>query len=131
MIAGEASWEFGRFYDGRLDTYEAELEWNPAPLLTIFLVGERNVVRLDGGTFTEDVYGSRFRFNFSPDMLLSSFLQWDTEEDAVGTNTRFQWTITPESNLYFIINYNWHRIDRHWKRESYKSQVKVEYTFRF
>ncbi len=130
-VAGEASWEFGRFYDGLLDTYEAELEWNPDPLVTIFLVGERNVVRLDQGSFTEDVYGSRFRFNFSPDMMLSSFLQWNTEEDAIGTNTRFQWTITPESNLYFILNYNWNKIDRHWKRESYKSQVKVEYTFRF
>jgi len=130
-VAGEASWEFGRFYDGRLDTYEASLVWNPAPLVTLFLVGERNVVRLDDGSFTEDVYGSRLRFNFSPDMVLSSFLQWDTEDDAIGTNTRFQWSITPESNLYFILNYNWNRIDRHWKRESYKSQIKVEYTFRF
>jgi hypothetical protein len=131
VLSGEASWEFGRFYDGHLDTYEAELEWNPVPLLTLFVTGEKNVARLGAGSFTEDVYGTRVRFNFSPDLTLSSFVQYDTEDDRVGTNTRLQWSVTPESNLYFVVNYNVSKLDEHWRRESYLTRVKVEYTFRF
>jgi len=130
-LSGELSWEFGPFYDGRLDTYEAELEWNPDPLVTLSLVGEQNVARLDAGDFTENVYGTRIRLNFSPDMTLSSLIQHETESDTIGTNSRFQWTVTPKSNLYFVVNYNWQKLDHHWKRESYMTRLKLEYTFRF
>ncbi len=130
-LSGELSCWFGPFYDGRLTTYEAELEWNPVPLLTFQLNGERNVGRIEAGSFAADLYRSKVQFNFSPDFTMSSIVQYDTEGDTVGTNTRLHWSITPSSNLYFVFNYNWIKLNEHWERESYESVAKIEYVFRF
>jgi len=130
-LSGEASWWFGPFYDGRLNTYELELEWNPIALLTLAANGERNIARLEDGSFTEDVYGTKVRLNFSPDLNLSSFIQYNTEDKTLGTNTRLHWTITPASKLHLVYNRNWDRLSGDWRRESYDTRLKLEYEFRF
>ncbi len=130
-LSAEAAWWFGPFYDGELDTLWLGFDWNPLPLITIEFHGERNMGRMKRGHFTEEVYGSRLRFNFSPDLTLSSLIQYESGDSTIGTNTRLHWIATPESSLYFIFNYNWNEIDRHWKSVSNKSQIKIEYTFRF
>ena len=130
-LYGEVAYWFGPFYDGTLNTVELDGIWNPHPLLTFQVSGERNMANLDEGNFTEDVYGGKIRVNFSSDLALSSFTQYETSDHAVGTNLRLHWTVTPSSTLYFVYNQNWTRTDGRWRRESYDARVKIEYTFRF
>ncbi len=130
-VAVEASWWTGEFYTGRLHNYELSLELNPFPLLTVDLDLERNVGRLPAGAFTEDAYRARFTFNLSPDLVIASYLQYDDESDELGTNNRLRWTITPESELFFVITYNWHGVGAHMVPESYDTVLKLQYELRF
>src|SRR2546429_6829290 len=43
-------------------------------------------------------------------ILLSSFIQYDTESQNVGTNTRLRWTIKPGNDLFVVWNRGWQRI---------------------
>lgn len=130
-VAFDLQWWTGEFYTGRLDSYELSMELNPFPLLTIDLDVERNVGRLGGTRFTEDAYGTRFTFNFSPDLVFASYLQYDDESKELGTNNRLRWTITPESELFFVVTYNWQVLGSNWTPESYDTVLKVQYELRF
>ncbi|MDJ0765451.1 MAG: hypothetical protein QNJ97_20895 [Myxococcota bacterium] len=137
-ISGEAAWVFGSFYTGSLDTFELELKWNPVALISLAFSGERNIASLPQGSFIEDAYRTMLGLNISPDLTLSSIVQYETEDKALGTQTRLRWTIMPSSNLYIIYNHNWadyygslsqHQGD--WKRGAYETKIKLDYTFQF
>ena len=42
--------------------------------------------------------------------MLSSFIQYDTESQNVGTNTRLRWTIKPGNDLFIVWNRGWQRL---------------------
>ena len=129
-LYAQVTWWFGGFYDGHLDQFEWEGAWNPAPIVTIEFSGERNVGRLSTGNFTQTVTGTRLRMNFSPDLSLSAYLQYDTESQSVGTNTRLRWTFTPPADLFVVYNHNVRSILDRWRLDSNQVLVKIQYAFR-
>lgn len=128
-LAGQITWWFGSFYDGTLDQYIAEMAWNPVPLLTFELNSEINSAKLRAGHFDQKLYGTRIRFNFSPDLQLSSFLQYDSESQSFGTNTRLRWAFHPQGDLFVIYNHNLLDIQDRWLKESNQLLIKLQYTF--
>ena len=130
-VAAEVSWSTGGFYDGDLDTFAFGLRWSPSAFFTLDLSTERNVGRLPGGDFTQDVVGARVELNMSPDLTLSSYVQYDNESESVGTNTRLRWTFRPQGDLFVIYNHNVvSHLDR-WQLESNQLLVKCQYAWRY
>lgn len=142
-VSGQLTWWFGDFYGGQLDVFELSAAWKPSPLFLVELSGERNVGRLSQGRFTQDLLGTRVRLNFSPDLQLNSFLQFDNESDSFGTNSRLRWTFHPLGDLFVVYNHNMARelipgdpelglVDRRrWAFSSNEFSVKVQYMFRY
>ncbi|MFL5610917.1 MAG: DUF5916 domain-containing protein [Gemmatimonadaceae bacterium] len=102
----QATWWFGGFYDGHLDQYRLTGAWKPSSLVIVEFSGERDVGRMPEGNFTQDLFGTRLRLNFSPDLQLASFVQYDSESRAIGSNTRLRWTFTPVGDLFVVYNHN-------------------------
>lgn len=121
---------FGGFYDGTLKQLEAEATWNPTALLTVEVSGERNIGALSGGRFTQTLIGSRLRLNVSPDLSVSSYVQYDTDSDSVGVNTRLRWTFTPVADLFIVYNHNVRSLLDRWQTESNQLLVKLQYAWR-
>ena len=134
-FSGQLTWWFGDFYDGKLDQIEATAGWKPSPLFIVEFSGERNIGRLPEGKFTEDLIGTRFRLNFSPDLQLNSFLQYDSESHSFGSNTRLRWTFDPLGDLFIVYNHNLRTrtaLDRRGLRfDSNELLLKAQYNFRF
>jgi hypothetical protein len=63
------------------------------------LVGCRRATSQEG-------YGSRFRFNISPDLQVNSYVQYDNDSELIGTNTRLRWTFSPVGDLFVVYNHN-------------------------
>ena len=99
-VSGEVSWWFGTFYSGTLDELELELSWRLTSNIILEGSFEKNIVDLPEGAFEQDLLGTRLQLNFSSDLQLSSFIQYDNESDSIGTNTRLRWTITPLTDLF-------------------------------
>ena len=68
--------------------------------------------------------------NISPDLQLSSFVQYDTESRTFGTNTRLRWTFHPQGDVFVIYNHNLKEITDRWRRDSNELLVKVQYAVR-
>jgi len=97
---------------------------------------EHDVGRMPEGDFTQDLLGTRLRLNFSPDLQLSSFVQYDSESNSFGTNTRLRWTFNPLGDLFVVYNHNLRTRDpitlrRELAFGSNQLLVKTQYAFRY
>ncbi len=134
-VTGEVQWETGRYYDGDLDSLELTLALKQS-LFRFELVAERNVGRFEDGDFTQNLYGGRLELKFSPDLQLSSLVQYDNESNSFGSNSRMRWTFSPVGDLFVVYNHNLHRsfddaaATRRWNYESNALIVKMQYAWR-
>ncbi|MEO0727538.1 MAG: hypothetical protein AAFZ63_23545, partial [Bacteroidota bacterium] len=103
---GQLTWWFGTFYDGKLDEFEASINWNPTSIVTFELVGNHNIGRLPFGDFEQTLVGVKIRFNASPDLQLNSFIQYDTDTRTIGVNARIHWIYHPQGDFFFVYNNN-------------------------
>ena len=128
LISGEATWWFGTFYTGTLDQIELYVTFRFSSNLIFYLNYEKNIVELAEGSFQQDLVGGRLQLNFSPNLTVSSFIQYDTESNSVGTNNRIRWTITPLVDLYVVYNHNINKVKKErWQFDSNQFILKLSY----
>jgi hypothetical protein len=130
-IGAEVSYAFGGFYDGTLHTVRATLLARPVPTVALTLEGELNRGKLPAGDFNADLVAFRASIGLSPDLDLSSFLQYDTATRSLGTNTRFRWTFHPLGDLFVVYNHNVDRATGEWHYDNNELLIKVKYGFRY
>lgn len=68
--------------------------------------------------------------NISPDLSLSSYVQYDTVSESVGTNTRLRWTFLPVADLFVVYNHNIRSMLDRWRLDSNQLLIKLEYAWR-
>lgn len=106
------------------------MDAHPTPLFTVEISGERNIGRLATGRFTQTLVGNRLRINFSPDFSVASYVQYDTNSESVGINTRLRWTFRPVAELFVVYNHNVRSLVDRWQLESNQFLVKLQYAWR-
>jgi len=130
-VSGQLTWWFGGFYDGTLHQLEGRLQIRPSELVIFDLTSTTNIGHLEGGDFDQQVYGLRTLVNISPDLQLTSFVQYDDESHELGTNTRLRWTFNPLGELFVVYNYNVvDELDR-WALDASQLLVKLQYALRW
>jgi hypothetical protein len=130
-LNGQTSWWFGTFYDGTLNTYELEVNWNPLKILTFEFEGQKNIGDLPSGSFNQTLVGSRVRFNITPDLQLNSFIQYDTDSKSIGVNTRLHYIFLPLGDLFVVYNHNTiEDLNEQWQLLGRQFILKLRYTFR-
>lgn len=126
-LAGRLSWWFGPFYDGNLSELTLRLQYNPSDLLNFEVSARRNSGEVSAGEILQDLIGVRMRMNFSPDLQLSVFGQYEREVDEFGVNTRLRWTFDPLGDLFVIYNHNLRELPRAgWETQSGGLLLKVQ-----
>jgi hypothetical protein len=130
-IGGEVSYAFGGFYDGTLHTVRATMLVRPLPTVALTHEGELNRGKLPAGDFNADLVAFRARIGLSPDLDVSSFVQYDTETRSLGANTRLRWTFHPLGDLFVVYNHNLDRATGDFRYESNELLVKVKYGLRY
>ena len=121
---------FGGFYGGDLHQFIWSATWNPLALLTVELSGERDNGHLPVGDFTQTLVGNRLRVNVSPDLSVSSYIQYDTATHSVGVNTRLRWAFLPVGDLFVVYNHNIRSLEDRWQLDSNQLLVKLQYAWR-
>lgn len=150
-FSGQFTWWTGPFYTGRLNEYILTSAWKPSPTFNLEVTATRNAGVLREGAFTQDLFGTRVRFNVSPNLQLNSYAQYDNQSETFGANTRLRWTFSPLGDLFVVYNHNLRhdidpatglpfgatsamdpaaRVDRRWGLASNQLLVKVQYAFR-
>jgi hypothetical protein len=57
-------------------------------------------------------------------------VQYDTDSDSVGVNTRLRWTFTPVGDLFIVYNHNVRSLLDRWQTDSNQLLVKLQYAWR-
>jgi len=127
---------WGDFFSGTLTETNVFASYTtPAGHLRLEASLEHDVGKLPEGDFTFDVAQFNVVYAFTPDLILSSNVQYDSESRDVGTNTRFRWTIKPGNDLFIVWNHGWQRPydnDNSFDLQSVSDQLvaKLRWTFR-
>jgi len=107
---GTTSW-FGTFYNGRLLQQNNYLRFtSPGGKWQTGLTVNQNFGTLDQGKFVERLWQLNLAYAFNPNLVLTSFLQYDNESQNVGNNMRLRWTIKPGNDLFIVWNRGWKRL---------------------
>ena len=131
---GTTTW-FGTFFNGHLTQWQNYLRWTTRHgKIQLDLDTENDFGHLPAGNFVQRLWSVRAAYAWNPNLVLSSFIQYDTASQNVGTNTRLRWTIRPGNDLFVVWNRGWQRIvtDPHVSLvpESDLIAVKLRWTFR-
>jgi hypothetical protein len=136
-VSGQLTWWFGDFYTGTLQEIIGTAAIKPSPLFIVELNATRNIGDLAQGSFTQQVVGTRLRFNVSADLQFNTYLQYDNESDTFGSNARARWAFSPTGDLFVVYNHNMDdRLDvlsnrRGWRFVSNQLLVKLQHAFRY
>ena len=68
-------------------------------------------VRLPEGNFDTRLASVRMQWNFTTELIWTHFVQFDSDTDTIGYNSRIQWEVAPGSFLYVVLNQNLDRDD--------------------
>lgn len=101
---------FGEFYDGHLTQIEPQLGWSsPHGHLRLEANAELDYGHLREGDFVFRLLGLRAIYAFTPNLVVSSFTQYDSGSSSLGTNNLLRWTIEPGRDLWLVWNHSWTR----------------------
>ena len=137
-VSGRASWWFGDFYDGTLDQFTLRMAIKPSADVSFELSAERNTGEVSAGSFRQELVSGRVLVNFSPDLQVNTFVQYDNDSRTVGANMRLRWTFDPLGDVFVVYNHNVKKFldldlnptDR-WELESNQLIIKVQYALRW
>lgn len=132
---GTTTW-FGTFFNGHLTQWQNYLRWTaPKGKFQLEFDTENDFGHLPEGNFVQRLWQLQGAYAWSPNLVLSSFVQYDTESQNVGINSRLRWTIKPGNDLFIVWNRGWQRLVTHPETsiipESDLIAVKLRWTFRF
>ncbi|MEX0987595.1 MAG: DUF5916 domain-containing protein [Bacteroidales bacterium] len=131
QLWGSVNYRFGNFYDG--SRKETGLKAGFQVMVPVYIGGEivRNNIILPESSFTADVYRLNLNLLFSPDITLYSFIQYDSQSDKMGWQSRFQWILKPGREIFLV----WNSITRdpfeRFQMEEAGARFKIKYAIRF
>jgi hypothetical protein len=131
-LAVNGSIEVGEFYSGRRADQGLSVSVRVRPGLFFSAAGQWNRVRLPEGRFTAELYRITGETQFSPFISLSNNIQYDSQSDVLGWQSRFRWIVTPGSDLYVVYTHNWREgplLDRFSTLDN-RLASKILYTYR-
>jgi hypothetical protein len=104
-VAGTMSYQQGSFYGGSRKTLglsSGRVEITPQLAIEPSL--STNWVELPSGDFTSAVVSVRNTYMFSPRVIVSALLQYNSGTKVVSTNARLYWEYHPGSYLFVVYN---------------------------
>ncbi len=107
---GTTTW-FGGFYNGHLVQLENYLRFtSPGGTWQTAVNSAQNFGTLVQGKFAQRLWQVDLAYAFSPNLVLTSYLQYDSESENVGNNLRLRWTFQPGNDLFVVWNRGWKRL---------------------
>ena len=104
---GATVW-FGGFFTGHLTQVSAFANWtSPHGRVSCELSAENDFGRLPQGDFIERLWQAKAVYAFSPDLVLATYVQYDSGSRDVGLNTRLRWTVHPGKDVFLVWNRGW------------------------
>lgn len=99
----------GGFFNGKRFNTELGLTFRLPPIMQITLNGEYNRINLPNLYSDTDLYliGPRFDLTLSNNIFFTTFIQYNSQSENLGHNSRFQWRFKPVSDIFLVYTDNY------------------------
>ncbi len=104
MVGLNGMYKTGGFWSGNIDRYMLGVKFHPTYKFGAEVRFDRNDVTLPEGDFCVDLVGAKLNYSFSNRMFLNALFQYDSDEDQVLSNVRFNFMYKPLSDIYLVYN---------------------------
>lgn len=127
-----AKLETGDFMSGTSTTLELKNVWRAMPHLMLEGFYQINAVRLPEGDFNAHIWRSRVSVPIQPRMTADAYVQWNSVDDTVSTQLRFQLIYARDSNLFVVFTDGRRGLDDTFGRRTHvrDQAVQVKLTYR-
>ena len=107
VMSGRVFWTYGEFYDGTRLSGSTTFTFRPNRVFSADTDWSYNDVKLPAGDFIANVIRQRLNFAFSPNLFWNTFLQYNSADDLVSVNSRFNWIYRPGADVFLVYNQSW------------------------
>lgn len=101
------TFDAGEFYSGKRQSLSLDGQVRLFQNLLITGSYSWNSVELPDGNLPTNTINSRAIYNFSPDLFVKLFLQWNDDSEVVRGNFLLRYTYRPGSDFYLVYNELW------------------------
>ncbi len=103
----------GQFFNGEIYTVSSELTLRIQPKLLFSVRARYDHIELPQPYSNNDLWliGPRVDITFSKSIFWATFIQYSSQEDNFGINSRLQWRFAPLSDLFLVYNDNYFTSD--------------------
>jgi hypothetical protein len=133
VVAVNQIFEFGGFYNGTRRRIVTDLNLRLRPGIIIYTSAELNSVDLDEGRFDTRLVRVVPELQFSTWVAWVNNLQYDSQSDTLGWQSRFRWIVKPGNDLYIVYTQNWidDPLRQRFSTLDWGAATKMLYTHRF
>jgi hypothetical protein len=131
LVSGELELEYGGFWSGTQTEIETGVTARPATGLTLSADWAFTSATFDDGSFDAHVLRFDGTFAPTPDLSLSTRVQFDNLSDRLGLFARLRWIVQPGSDLFLVVTRNWRYTDDRFSPVNSEIASKLTYSVRF
>jgi hypothetical protein len=97
---------YNGFFGGEEIVVDANIDWRPSPVFAIGWTNDWRAISVDSGDTEIYVTSIAGIISFTPDMQLSTEVQYDNISGNVNLFSRFNWEFAPGSELFIGVGHN-------------------------
>ena len=100
---------YGSFYNGNKLSVENEINWRKQPFFNASLTVNYNKIKLPKPYSSKNIWlvSPKLDFTFTKTLSWTTFVQYNSQGENLGVNSRFQWRFAPLSDLFLVYNDNY------------------------
>ena len=101
--------KYGSFYNGTKFSIENELNWRKQPIFNASMIVNFNAIRLPDPYPSKNIWliSPKLDFTFTKTLFWTTFVQYNSQGENLGVNSRLQWRFAPLSDLFLVYNDNY------------------------
>ena len=100
---------YGTFYNGSKFTIENEIKWRKQPIVNASMILNFNSIKLPEPYTSKKIWlvSPKIDFTFTKTISWTTFIQYNSQGENLGINSRMQWRFAPLSDLFLVYNDNY------------------------
>jgi len=100
---------YGSFYNGTKFSIENEFKWRKQPIFNASMIVNFDAIELPKPYSSKNIWliSPKLDFTFTKTLSWTTFVQYNSQGENLGVNSRMQWRFAPLSDLFIVYNDNY------------------------
>ena len=104
LIGGSLSWS--GYYGGSRYIVSGNTQWQPSPNILLGFQGQWNGITQGGQDLQTVLVSARLNFYLNANVSWTNLVQYDTQSNTVGLNSRLRWMFRDGQEIFLVFNQN-------------------------